>query len=303
MKFGLCLPTRNAGPSLQKLLDSIHAQKTRPFKFLVVDSSSEDGTVLACRKAGAQVRVIPQEKFNHGGTRWKAVGLLKGCPVVVFLTQDAVLADPGALGRLLQAFRDPQVGVAYGRQLPHPHSGLFGAHARLFNYPEVSSVKTLQDVPRLGIKTAFTSNSFAAYRVTALRSVGGFASDVILSEDMCAAGRMILAGWKVAYVAEARVYHSHDYSPTEEFKRYFDIGVLHAREPWILRSFGTAEGEGKRFVLSEIRYLASRAPWLLPMIGVRTAFKWAGYRLGILENRIPLSWKRRWSMNRSYWRS
>ncbi|VCW13919.1 hypothetical protein BANRA_01245 [Escherichia coli] len=38
--------------------------------------------------------------------------------------------------------------------------------------------------------------------------------------------KAILAGYKVAYVADAVVKHSHNYSPIDEFKRYFDIGVF-----------------------------------------------------------------------------
>jgi hypothetical protein len=33
----------------------------------------------------------------------------------------------------------------------------------------------------------------------------------------CVAGRMLLAGYKIAYAAEARVYHSHAYSLVQEF--------------------------------------------------------------------------------------
>lgn len=44
----------------------------------------------------------------------------------------------------------------------------------------------------------------------------------------------------------------------------FDIGVFHSREAWIRDAFGGAEGEGTRFVLSEMTYLVRHAPWLIP---------------------------------------
>ena len=80
---------------------------------------------------------------------------------------------------------------------------------------------------------AFISNSFAAYRVSVLKEVGGFPDDVIFGEDMFVATKMLKAGYKIAYAAGACVYHSHDYSLWQEMKRYFDMGVFHAREPWI----------------------------------------------------------------------
>ena len=83
------------------------------------------------------------------------------------------------------------------------------------------------------MKTAFNSNSFAAYRRKALKDVGGFPINTILSEDMYVTAKMLLKNWSVAYCADAKVYHSHNYTIWQEFKRYFDIGVFHAKEAWI----------------------------------------------------------------------
>ncbi|MFW8286919.1 glycosyltransferase family 2 protein, partial [Klebsiella pneumoniae] len=83
-------------------------------------------------------------------------------------------------------------------------------------------------------------------------------------EDMFYTAKAILAGYKVAYVPEAKVHHSHNYSPSEEFKRYFDIGVFHTDEPWIRNSFGGAGGEGKRFIISEFKFLLKNYPHWIP---------------------------------------
>lgn len=39
---------------------------------------------------------------------------------------------------------------------------------------------------------------------------------------------MVLAGWYNAYCAEAKVYHSHNYTILQEVRRYFDTGAFHA---------------------------------------------------------------------------
>ena len=75
---------------------------------------------------------------------------------------------------------------------------------------------------------------------------------MIMAEDSLAAAKLLLAGWRIAYVAEAMVNHSHSFSIGEEFRRYFDIGVYHNRESWLTGNFGKPGGEGKRFVLSEL---------------------------------------------------
>jgi rhamnosyltransferase len=94
------------------------------------------------------------------------------------------------------------------------------------------------------------------------------------------AARLLQSGWRIAYVAEARVYHSHAYSCREEFQRYYRIGQLHGNEPWLLRDFGKASGEGQRFAISEIRYIFRRAPWLIPEAMLRSGLKYLGYRRG-----------------------
>lgn len=300
-RVGLIVPTLNAGRRWQDWLQRVERQSLRPTRKLVIDSSSDDQTPALARAHGFEVVSIARRDFNHGDTRQMAGELLDDCDILVYLTQDALLASPDAVSRLVAVFSDADVALAYGRQLPHEDAGPIGAHARLFNYPATGVRKTLADVPRLGIKTAFCSNSFAAYRRSDLSAVGGFASNVIFGEDAHAATRLLLSGKAIQYVAEAGVYHSHDYTMVEDFRRYFDIGVFHAREPWIIDALGTAEGEGFRFMTSEVSYLLRSAPWLLPSALARVALKYTAYQLGKREKNLSQSRKRKLSMNRAFW--
>jgi rhamnosyltransferase len=153
------------------------------------------------------------------------------------------------------------------------------------------------------LKTAFLSNSFAAYRVSALREVGGFPKKVIFGEDMYVAAKFLESGYKIAYSADACVYHSHRYTILQEFSRYFDMGVFHAREPWLRQALGGAENEGLRFVISEIKYLSRHAFWLIPEAMLRTIMRYAGFRLGLMEHHISLKNKRKISMNPGYFKT
>lgn len=297
----LIVPTRDAGERWPLLLQSITSQSLKPGFLLVIDSGSRDGTVTLAREYGFDVLSIEPANFDHGGTRQQAVKLMDGAAFIVFMTQDAILAAPDTLERLLESFRDPLVGAAFGRQLPRREANPIEAHARLFNYPAEGRVSSLADVPRLGIKAAFLSNSFAAYRRSALDQVGGFPAPTILGEDMIVGARMLLAGWKLVYRADACVYHSHAYTTAQEFRRYFDIGVMHAREPWLLERFGPPEGEGLRFLRSELSWLSNQAPkFILPGIA-RTLSKYFGYRLGRAERHLPTRLKRSLSMHKHFW--
>ncbi|WP_024870918.1 glycosyltransferase family 2 protein [Tolumonas lignilytica] len=299
--FSLIVPTRNAGSQWQIWLDALKFQSVTPSLIVMVDSSSEDNTVSEAMSMGINAHIIDKSEFNHGGTRNLAASLACECDILVFLTQDAIFNSPLELSNLLSSFSNPDVAAVCGRQLPHDDANPLSTHARLFNYPDESRIKSAADIPELGLKIAFMSNSFAAYRRDVFEKLGGFPENTILAEDMYMASKMILAGYKVAYCAEAAVRHSHNYTPWEEFRRYFDTGVFHACEPWIQAQLGGASGEGLRFVKSELCYLWKNAPLWIPRSLLTTACKLLGYKLGKNYHKLPKSWRPHFSMYKSYW--
>lgn len=303
MKIALIVPTLNAGEYWDKWIDSVTCQSLKPLYVQVIDSCSSDETVNKSIKAGFNVKTISRREFNHGATRQSAVDELKQFDILIFLTQDAILKNLSSLEEIIKPFsNDDRIGVTYGRQLPRSGAGLIESHARYFNYSDVSEVRSFKDSASLGIKAAFTSNSFAAYRKTALLEVGGFPFNTIVSEDMFVAAKMLEKNWKIAYCADAQVYHSHCYTVFQEFQRYFDIGVFNARERWLRQEFGEAESEGYRFVLSEFKFLLKNNSLLIPLALLRTIFKFLGYKLGLSECRIPVPVKRALSMQKTYWK-
>jgi len=299
--YALVLPTLNAGPDFIKLLGSLCKQSLRPSKLILLDSESTDNTVQLAIEAGFETHTVRRSEFNHGTTRQRGINLSGHASIVIFLTQDTILSSPDSIKNIILPFDDEKVGAVCGRQLPHDDALPIAAHARLFNYPAESSIKSKDDIPRIGIKAAFISNSFAAYRRTALVEVGGFPSDVIFGEDTYVATKMLQSGWKIAYAAKATCYHSHNYSIKEEFERYFDIGVFHSREKWFIESLGKPAGEGKRFVISELNYLLNKNPWLIPAACIRTSLKYLGYKFGQNELALPLWLKCKISMNKGFW--
>jgi rhamnosyltransferase len=301
VNYFIIVPTLNAAEDWSRLVPAL-LESTASDRVLIIDSSSEDDTANLAHTAGFRVYTVARAEFNHGRTRQLAVELLPDAEILVFLTQDIQLAQRDTVSRLLKSFADPAVAAAFGRQLPRVGATPIEANARRYNYSEQSGVRTLSSREQLGFKAIFISNSFAAYRRDALMAVGGFPHDVIFGEDTVTAAKLLLAGWKIAYVAEAKVYHSHSYNWKQEFRRYFDIGVLHRRESWMLREFGSTGGEGRRFVRAEFHYLWPQYWWLVPSALIRTAAKLAGYRLGRIENRLSVGLKRRLGMNRGFWK-
>ncbi|MDR3762782.1 MAG: glycosyltransferase family 2 protein [Acidobacteriota bacterium] len=279
ISFSICVPTLNAAREWPAFSAALREQTAEPDMVLIIDSSSDDGTAELAEDDGYKVLRIARSDFRHGATRQIAVDQTRS-DLLVFLTQDAVLASPHSIEHLLRAFDDPAVAAAYGRQLPRAGAGAIEAHARLFNYPDESHVSSLEDVTQRGFKTIFISNSFAAYRVNLLRAAGGFPADVNFGEDTVVAALLVLSRLKIAYVAEAPVFHSHHYSWRDEYRRYRDIGALHTLHSWMLDRFGGASGEGMRFLLSQLRFLARSAPGQIPAALLSTVCKYAGYQVG-----------------------
>jgi rhamnosyltransferase len=320
--FWLVVPTYN--PGVQAWADWLQALQTQdcpPQRVVVVDSGSSDGSLVLTEKAlqssspGFTLLHVHADQFDHGGTRqWALDQALQdnASPLpafVVFMTQDAVLAQPHSLRELISAFQDPQVAAVYGRQLPKPKANWQEAHVRLFNYPAQSHQVQLQDKASLGLKACFFSNAFGAYRLSALQSLGGLPVGQALGEDTFTAGKLLLSGLSLQYQASAAVYHSHQYNALQDFQRMFDTGVFHAQNPWLVQNFGRPEGEGWRLVRSQVEFLKSQhsgysvglLSGLLQMC-FTNAVKLCGYKMGQWHRLWPKALNRRMSMYKSFWR-
>ena len=309
LSFGLVVPTYNPGlEAWAQWVQALQSQNCKPMQVVVVDSGSTDGSVALSQQAGLTVLHTQAQNFNHGATRQWAVNQAFLTPssapeVIVFLTQDAILASPNALAELLQAFQDPQVAAAYGRQLPKPQAHWLEAHTRAFNYPDTSRTVQLQDKASLGIKACFLSNSFAAFRLQALMQQGGFPAHLPLGEDTYMAAKLLLSGQSLRYQASAQVYHSHNYNGLQDFQRMFDTGVFHAQNPWLLQNFGTAEGEGAKLVRSQWQALKQQSHFLQSLLKwlSTNALKLLGYKLGLAYQWLPSALVKKFAMNKVFW--
>ena len=317
--FWVIVPTYNPGlKAWDQWVQALQSQNCQPTQIIVVDSGSTDGSQALSQQSGFTMLKTHAQDFNHGATRQWALNQACSNSVsdaspetsfgnspqfIVFLTQDAVLASPDALSELLQAFQDPQVAAAYGRQLPKVDANWLEAHTRAFNYPKHSRTVQLQDKVSLGIKACFLSNSFAAYRLQALMDQGGFPAHLPIGEDTYIAAKFLLSGQSVRYQAGATVYHSHNYNGLQDFQRMFDTGVFHAQNPWLLHIFGKPESEGFKLVLSQWQSLQTQPNFLLSLLQLlyTNVLKFGGYKLGRLYRFLPLKLVKKFAMHKVFW--
>lgn len=297
--IGIVVTTYNAKRHLPGCLPPLLKSPLRP-RVLVVDSSSTDGTAELAAKMGAEVLVIPQSEFNHGATRELGRKQLN-TDIVVMVTQDAYAVDEHMLEKLVGPLLDKSAAVSYARQLPHQGAGFFESFAREFNYPEKSQLRCIADVSKYGVYTVFCSDSCAAYLNAALDDVGGF-RHVLTGEDTVAAACLLQKGYRIAYVAEACVKHSHCYTLKQEFQRHFDTGLARKDYQHLIAFAGQDEKRGKIYVKTLLITTAKKAPWILPYAFLHLFAKWSGYRMGAASRAAPLWLKKKFSSQKFYWK-
>ena len=147
----------------------------------------------------------------------------------MFTVQDAVPVGCDWLQRLTEPLRRTGGPAAtYSRQLPRddapPHQRLyieyrFGAEPR---------TQRAVDPQGLTVRATAFSNVSSAIRGDLIREEP-FAEDIIVGEDGEWSSRMLLLGRTIAYVPTSVVIHSHDYSLSRAFRRYFDLGISSER--------------------------------------------------------------------------
>lgn len=297
------IPVYRPGALLERLLSGLEAQSFPIGKIILMNTEQRyfpEGLQKSYPKL--EVRHLTRAEFDHGGTRDAGIRS-SAADVVVCMTQDAVPADRYLIERLAESFSDPQVWAAYARQLPRPDCSEVERYTRSFNYPQQSCVKGRGDLERLGVKTFFCSNVCAAWRRRAYLELGGFERKTIFNEDMILAGRMVLAGGRIAYRADAQVIHSHNYTASEQFHRYFDLAVSQVMHPEVFAGV-SSESEGMRLVKKTVGHcMRIGKPWLIPAVISQNAGKFLGYRAGRHYRRLPRSVIRMCTMNRPFWES
>lgn len=176
--------------------------------------------------------------------------------IVCFMTQDAIPANDKFVENLIAPIlSDGQIAISSGRQLPKADARRFEQLVRAFNYTDVSYVRSRADISRLGIKTYFATDVCAAYRKTQYVQLGGFGK-TNMSEDMLMAAKAINAGYKVAYAADAEVYHSHNLTLREQYQRNYAIGAFLETNKDVVNCESEV-GEGSKLVKSVSKSLIS----------------------------------------------
>ncbi len=301
-KVDVLIPTYKPNKDFAKLLRQLAQQSYRIRNIIIVNTGEKYwNPEWENIRERIYVTHITTEEFDHGGTR-RLLAESSDADIMVFMTQDAMPADHELIEELVECFSMPRIKAVYARQLPKDDCKILERYTRAYNYPSEPDIKDKEDLPNLGIKTFFCSNVCAAYDKKTYKKLGGFVEKAIFNEDMIYGGRLIQSGYAIAYAADAMVYHSHNYSCIEQFKRNFDLGVSQADHPEIFSGY-PSEGEGIRLVKkTALHVIHIHKPWLLFKLAATSGAKYMGYFFGRHYRVLPKGLRLRFTMNKNYWK-
>ncbi len=219
------IPVYKPGDGFKNILERLLKQTVPVRHIFLLQTLEEDGRLMEVPGGGIiSVHPVLKKDFDHGGTRRYGAGL-SDAEFILFMTHDAIPRNSRLIENLLVPMADKNIAISYGRQLASKDADILEKMTRIYNYPKESSVKSINDIEKLGIKTYFCSDVCAMYRRSVYEELGGFVEKTIFNEDMIMASKVIGAGYNIAYCADAGVIHSHSYTCLQQFKRNFDLGV------------------------------------------------------------------------------
>lgn len=296
------IPTCKPGHQLELILKKLEQQTYQVSRVIIMNTEKAYYDESRYEfSGGLKVVHITSEEFDHGKTRHEGI-LLSDADYCLLMTQDAVPYDEYLVEKLVEAFEEDGVAVAYGRQLPAYDCRMIEQLSRGFNYPAESRIKTVEDIKTMGIKAFFCSDVCAMYDRRVYLEAGGFIRRTIFNEDMIMAHKLLTMGYKVYYKADAQVIHSHNYTNMQQLHRNFDLGVSQTDNPQTFSGI-SSESEGVKFLLRLSKLLIKGGRiYDIPYLYINSAFRLLGYKLGRNYKRLPMWLVRKCSMNRNYWR-
>lgn len=302
MKVDAVIPAYKPGHDLRELVEKLLDQTVRLGRIIIINTDREYFDEKEYLIAPAvEVVHITRHEFDHAGTR--DMGLrMSDADYVLFMTMDAIPKDNYLVEKLLSGFRRADnIAVSYARQLPKKDCNRIEQITREFNYPAQSRVQTSDDIKELGIKAYFCSDVCAMYDTSIYRSLGGFKAPAIFNEDMVYAAGALDAGYAVSYCADALVYHSHNYTGRQYYRRNFDLGVSQADHPEIFERFNV-KGTGMQLVRKSMAQICrSGTPADIIRLVYYSGMKYLGFRKGKNYHKLSLKSCLKHTSDKEYW--
>lgn len=198
------IAARDSAATLGACLDALHAQDYADREIIVVDDGSTDETAAIAEAGGA--RVVRTPPVGASAARNLGIEVARG-EVVAFTDGDCV-AEAGWLRALVDGLESYDATGIGGRQVnvfPAAQAWLREGFQAFFRTASIVSDYTRgDDRPR---QVQHNASCCSAYRIAALRDVGGFTPGLWPGEDVDLDLRLTKRGATLYYVPSAVVHH------------------------------------------------------------------------------------------------
>lgn len=211
------LRCRNDVVLLPATLAGLRRQST-PLRIVAFDNASDDGSREILAHEADILIDVPAGAYVPGRVLNQAMRETRS-DLVAFLNSDCEPLDENWLAPLVALMRDPEVAAGFGCQMPRPDCLPWFAR---------DTESTFGD----GKDQAKWRHCFSMASSIVRRSAweaAPFDEDIKYSEDIEWTWRARQAGHRIAYAADSRVYHSHNYTWAQYYKRQYGEGRAEAR--------------------------------------------------------------------------
>ena len=235
-------PLYNAEEYILNLHNSIKKQKHVNINSInYVLTECKDNTEELLIENAIDFIKIKKGEFSHSRTR-EMVAKTCDADIVVFITQDIIIKSEDWLYNLTKCIAKNECEASYSKQISKSKG--IEKYTREINYPEKSFIKTKKDLNTMGLKTYFFSDASSAVKNSLLKELNYYDNKKLsISEDMYLAYKIIEQGYRIKYVADSVIIHSHDFKFKELYKRYYDTGIFFKENSYIDK-YGTNSAGG-----------------------------------------------------------
>lgn len=243
MSIDIICPLYNAEKFIYSLNSSIINQKEvnlNEIKYILTESN--DGSEKILNDLKLNYKKIAKKDFSHSLVREKAARE-SNADIIVFITQDIVIESDKWLYNLVKPIIDKEAEASYSRQLTKYNN--LEKYTRECNYPDISCIKSKEDIKLLGLNTFFYSDASSAIKRDIFVKLNGYDNkNLPINEDMYIAYKLIMNNYRIKYCADSVIYHSHDFTLKEIYDRYKLTGKFFKQNKY-LDQFGT-NNSGKK---------------------------------------------------------
>ena len=208
-----------------KLDESIKTQKNvkiNSIKYAVTEG--KDNTEQILKDKNIDYIKIKKEEFSHSQTR-ENVAKTCDADIIVFITQDIIIEREDWLYNLTSPIANGECSASYSRQISKSKG--IEKYTREKNYPENSYITSKDDVEKKGLRAFFFSDASSAISNEVFKRLNYYDDKRLsISEDMYIAYKLIMNDYKIKYVADSVIIHSHNFKFKELYKRYYDTGIF-----------------------------------------------------------------------------